>query len=660
MRTLKKSILYIVSIIMLSLLIPINVHAAEKNITVELESEYKACTFKLTFETPGEYTASIVSPDGTTYECQRIDDCTMTVAVDKVGIGTWSAHISNDNLSEIGKVSLSIVKAKDTSTDVVDNIKDGKDITGLKTYFKNNTFNVSWTDESCGNVNIAITDIETSELIANETVGDEKSFSCELPSSTNRIMLKIVPSTSASIDGAALTYTYDVVKSLNTEISFESDNFINTNIITAHITAQDAYSYIAYDNDVLVLDTDEYSAGEYDIDIPLEEDGTHNVSLYAVDSDGNMFSTDTTIEKDTIAPEITLSQEYDGITVNEDTLNISGKVEGASIVKINDNSISLSTDNSFEYTASLHEGENSLVLYAVDAAGNETQYTITANYIVPTKTSTPFLLPIAIILVVAALLIALKKKKANANTEGDNINTTNEQQVISNDKSFAKEGSERKIEAKPNTIEKKNYKQDKAKKKETTMKKKSDAANRMQSVLNAQKKVRKKNVKKEFLHNCAIVGISVIAAYIVFNVFISLNVTPTESMVPTFIPKDIAVANRLAYCKKTPERGDIISFYNEENDSYYTKRVIGIAGDEITFVDGYVYINGEKYEEPYIDDSIETNCTKSFSVPENCVFVLGDNRENSNDSRYWNEPYISIDDITSKIMFIIPTHALFS
>ncbi len=54
--------------------------------------------------------------------------------------------------------------------------------------------------------------------------------------------------------------------------------------------------------------------------------------------------------------------------------------------------------------------------------------------------------------------------------------------------------------------------------------------------------------------------------------------------------------------------------------------------------------------EDYLEEGTETNCTKSFTVPEGCVFVMGDNRGDSYDSRYWDNPYVSVDDILGKIL----------
>jgi signal peptidase I len=135
-------------------------------------------------------------------------------------------------------------------------------------------------------------------------------------------------------------------------------------------------------------------------------------------------------------------------------------------------------------------------------------------------------------------------------------------------------------------------------------------------------------------------------------------------MSPTIKTHDLTLENRLAYQKKEPQRGDIISFSAiDENgeESLHGKRVIGVPGDVVSFHDGYVYINDEKLDESdYLDEDVETNCIETFTVPDQCVFVLGDNREDSYDSRYWENPYVSYDQIVAKVVLVIPTHVFYS
>lgn len=115
-------------------------------------------------------------------------------------------------------------------------------------------------------------------------------------------------------------------------------------------------------------------------------------------------------------------------------------------------------------------------------------------------------------------------------------------------------------------------------------------------------------------------------------------------MQPTLNVADIVLVNGFAYVNSEPQRGDIIVFDGSEGNvpgEMLIKRVIGLPGDSMMFVDGYIYINGQLCKEEYLSDEIETNSFKDFEVPEGCYFVLGDNRNNSYDSRFWENPYIA-------------------
>lgn len=172
----------------------------------------------------------------------------------------------------------------------------------------------------------------------------------------------------------------------------------------------------------------------------------------------------------------------------------------------------------------------------------------------------------------------------------------------------------------------------------------------------------KKDRKKDILE-WGIYILVLAALFVVFHSFIMLGRIPSESMEPTLMVHDWTVGDRNAYRNDTPHRGDIIIFYTdedaEEEQASFVKRVIGLPGETVSFVGNKVYINGEPLDESeYLDDSVETECEETFVVPEGSYFMLGDNREVSMDSRYWEDPYVKIEDIESKVMFVIPFHKL--
>jgi signal peptidase I len=112
---------------------------------------------------------------------------------------------------------------------------------------------------------------------------------------------------------------------------------------------------------------------------------------------------------------------------------------------------------------------------------------------------------------------------------------------------------------------------------------------------------------------------------------------PSESMVPTLLIGDRVFVNKFVYQFSEPERGDIVVFQSAEGgEEDLIKRVVGLPGDEISVRDGVLFVNGERREEPYVnarfsDDSFFGPTT----VPQGHVFVMGDNRANSRDSRFF-------------------------
>ena len=107
------------------------------------------------------------------------------------------------------------------------------------------------------------------------------------------------------------------------------------------------------------------------------------------------------------------------------------------------------------------------------------------------------------------------------------------------------------------------------------------------------------------------------------------------SMQPNLYAGDFVIVNKLAYKFGEPKHGDIIVFRYPPNPDQvpYIKRVIGLPGDQVHIADGKVQINGEWLNEPYL--SVPTNRGGDWTIPAGTLFVMGDNRNNSSDSRSW-------------------------
>ena len=110
---------------------------------------------------------------------------------------------------------------------------------------------------------------------------------------------------------------------------------------------------------------------------------------------------------------------------------------------------------------------------------------------------------------------------------------------------------------------------------------------------------------------------------------------PSGSMIPTLQINDRVLVNKFIYRFTEPERGDIVVFESVDNsDEDLIKRVIGLPGDEIAVRGGKLFVNGEPQKEPYTNQKLpDTTSFAQTTVPEGHVFVMGDNRGNSQDSR---------------------------
>ena len=145
-------------------------------------------------------------------------------------------------------------------------------------------------------------------------------------------------------------------------------------------------------------------------------------------------------------------------------------------------------------------------------------------------------------------------------------------------------------------------------------------------------KKRKKSMIRELLETVISAGV---IAFFIITFIGQVTVVQGASMETTLHNKERLIANKIGYRLESPKRGEIIIFRPPlDTKRNYIKRVIGIPGDKIKIVEGIVYLNDEALDESYVEYKSYENMP-DIIVPDDSYFVLGDNRPNSSDSRYW-------------------------
>lgn len=165
---------------------------------------------------------------------------------------------------------------------------------------------------------------------------------------------------------------------------------------------------------------------------------------------------------------------------------------------------------------------------------------------------------------------------------------------------------------------------------------------------------KKQKIKSEVIEWIKILLTSFVLAFVITQ-FVRPTLVKGESMYPTLEENDYLIVNRISPKISGLEKGDIIVFSTNlmQDDGKGTKdlvkRVIATEGDHLKIENSKVYVNGELIDEPYIHDNY-TDANIDIVIPENKIFAMGDNRENSLDSRHAQVGLVDEKDVMGKVM----------
>ncbi len=145
--------------------------------------------------------------------------------------------------------------------------------------------------------------------------------------------------------------------------------------------------------------------------------------------------------------------------------------------------------------------------------------------------------------------------------------------------------------------------------------------------------------------------IAVILALLIRMFLFEVFVVEGKSMYPTLAETERLMVNKIVYHFDEPRPGDVIVFEYEPGRDFI-KRVIGVEGDQVEIKNGLVYINEQPFEEPYLNEDVFMYDYGPEVVPPGYLFVLGDHRQNSMDSRDPRVGFVSQDYLKGRAFFI--------
>ena len=150
----------------------------------------------------------------------------------------------------------------------------------------------------------------------------------------------------------------------------------------------------------------------------------------------------------------------------------------------------------------------------------------------------------------------------------------------------------------------------------------------------------------EWIKSLAIAGI---LAFLIHTFLFAVVIVSGPSMETTLHNGERLILNKVVYHFTSPERGDIVVFHANNKDDYI-KRVVGLPGEKLEYKNNQLFINDEPVEEPYLTNTI-TKDVPATIIPEGMLYVMGDNRTNSTDSRFLGP--ISMEKVVGRVKILI-------
>lgn len=575
------------------------IYAAEKELNVNLSKDAGVAIFYFDFDLEQDYEITITRPNGELIS-QSISGTNGMITILDPQAGNYAILITADG--EIA-VSAKVEVQSNMSTALIESgVTISSSITGLSLYFVDGNIAGKWNDTNLGKINITVTNPKNMQILHSVTV-EGNEFLLNLPEDVQDIEVYLVPASSAKVSGAGVTYTLPVIRNLDADIHLPENNLTNMDSATIEASLGESYQIEVIENNIVVYQ-EELPAGRHEIEIPLNS-VDNSIIVYVRDGEGNTSSYSGKIQKDIIAPTLNLSESYDNMHTSNEEIELSGTVLDGDFLFVNGEEVDISSNGKFMVSCLLEEGENEIIICAKDLANNES--IVKVRIVRKSHSYTSSLVCIGVIVITCFLIGGLLKKKRDAG------------------------------------ISKREEKRDSSK----VMEQKIGGS----AVLLKEPRVEKCIKKKRRVLTIATLfntAIAIASIYILVHICFFETYVASGSMEPTLKTGNIVIYNKLYYITRDYSRGDIVCFWSDIYNGYIAKRIIGLPGDEIEFHDGFLFINGSICKEEYIPEGVETNSLKSFSVPEGHVFILGDNRENSVDSRHWETPYIDMKYIVGK------------